>query len=53
MIILTFMITISCIFLTILGYGIWSSIKEINRQERLKAEREARKYGNVKMTPVV
>ena len=52
MIILTFMITLSCIFLTILEYGIWSSIKEINRQEKLKAEREARKYGNVTMQAV-
>ena len=52
MLILTFIIVISVIFLTILGYGIWSSIKEINRQEKLKSERDARKYGNVTMQVV-
>ena len=53
MTILILIFVLSGLFLAVLGYGIWSDFKEINRLERLKAEREARKCGNVNMTPVV
>ena len=53
MTILILMFVLSGLFLAVLGYGIWSDFKEINRLERLKVEREARKYGNVNMTSVV
>ena len=47
------MFVLSGLFLVVLGSGIWSDFKEINRLERLKVEREARKYSNVNMAPVV
>ena len=53
MTILTVIFVLSGLFLAVLGYGIWSDFKEMNSLERLKAEREARKYGNVNMTSVV
>ena len=53
MTILTVIFVLSGLFLAVLGYGIWSDFKEMNRLERLKVEREARKYGNVNMTLVV
>ena len=53
MTILTAIFVLSGLFLAVLGYGIWSNFKEMNRLEHLKAEREARKYGNVNMTLVV
>lgn len=53
MTILTVIFVLSGLFLAVLGYGIWSDFKEMNSLERLKVEREARKYGNVNMTSVV
>ena len=53
MTILILMFVLSGLFLAVLGYGIWSDFKEMNRLECLKVEREARKYGNVNMAPVV
>ena len=47
------MFVLSGLFLAVLGYGIWSDFKEMNRLERLKTEREARKYDNANMTTIV
>ena len=47
------MFMLSGLFLAVLGYGIWSDFKEMNRLASLKAEREARKYGNANMTQIV
>ena len=53
MTILTVIFVLSGLFLAVLGYGIWSDFKEMNRLASLKAERETRKYGNANMTLVV
>ena len=53
MTILTVIFVLSGLFLAVLGYGIWSNFKEMNRLASLKAERETRKHGNANMTPVV
>ena len=42
MILLIVMIVLSGLFLAVLGYGIWSDLKEISRIEQLRAERKAR-----------
>lgn len=38
---------VSGLFLAVLGYGIWHDIKEAQRLERLKQEREARRVGTI------